>query len=152
MQNVERRMQNWTVVFILVVFILSGCGDVFFHKPQKARETANVFLNLLYQKGDVENIYELTTDQFRKTYKIKHLDGLREKLNKKFGKIEGLRAESYVLEKEERTIILFYIGISEKQMSYHKVTMVWDDDKGYKVSGLSFSAMPYKRRTKVMFK
>jgi len=139
-------------VLVLVLFA-AGCGNLYFHGPKKARKQATMFLNLIYNEGKTEECYVLADKSFRESHKKEYLSGLKEKMDEKFGKLEGIRADFYLLDSDARIIEIFYTGISEKKMSYHTVALAGDGLSGYMVAGITLSEIPHKEyRTARKFK
>lgn len=155
LENAGCRMQNKKPMLAAVVAIMlfAGCDAVYRHNPQKARETAYSFLNSVYMQGDFERAYSLVDADFDRNYGGGYLEKINARFFKVFGALEGLRAEAYLSEPGDRSIMLLFSGISEKAPSYHRITLAGDSRKGYRVSSAVYSDAPFSGyRTLKFFK
>ncbi len=60
------------------------------------------------------------------------------------GRVKLLKAVSYMPNKD--SIVIMYDGINERGASYHKIGLVGNAAKGYKVFGINVSESPEKGR------
>lgn len=127
----------------LLIALMAGCGLLFYHEPEKARETANEFLSFLYTEKTVDRAYEMTGKFYRDNFGIKELEKTASFFLKKFGKFEGTRAKQYFHEGGSKEIIVFYTAVSEGGMTYQKVHLTHEGSRGYRVSGLYISDTPF---------
>ncbi len=123
------------------VFLVS-CGMFTQQSPKKARVTANEFLNALYIRGNTDEAISMTSDAFKNANGAAMLVSLREKMERDFVKLEGIRSEAYLHENKDE-ITMLYLGISEKAFSYHRLVLSGNSAKGYRVESVSLSEMPY---------
>jgi hypothetical protein len=128
---------------LLCVCLAAGCGLMFRHDPQKARETAYNFLNAVYMEGSFDKAYAAVDADFDRDYGAGYLEKISTRFFRVFDRLEGLRADAYLYEPKERSIMLLFSGISEKAPSYHKVMLIGDSSRGYKVSSVIYSDVPF---------
>jgi hypothetical protein len=121
----------------------SSCGMLFYHNPQQARETAYKFLNAVYMQGDFKKAYSLVDADFDRNYGAGYLEKISARFFKVFDKLEGLRADAYLIEQGQRSIMILFTGISEKAPSFHKVMLMGDGSRGYWVSSVIYSDIPF---------
>src|SRR6056297_1681796 len=119
---------------VVLAVIISGCG-IYFHSPSKARKRAATFIDLVYMKGKAEEAFALAHKSFRENYSVRYLEKLGERMKSRFGRLEGVSADFYITAQGEKRMEIYYTGISEKKLSYHKITLIGDSFGGYKVAG-----------------
>ena len=123
--------------------LAAGCGVIFSHNPQKARETAYDFLNSVYMQGNFQKAYSMVDADFDRDYGSGYLEKISARFFKVFEKLEGLKADAYLYESGDRAIMILFTGLSEKAPSYHKVMLIGDSSRGYKVSSVLYSDVPF---------
>jgi len=64
-------------------------------------------------------------------------------MKSRFGRLEGVSADFYITAQGEKRMEIYYTGISEKKLSYHKITLIGDSFGGYKVAGIMLSERPH---------
>jgi hypothetical protein len=133
-----------TVIAAAMIIIFSGCGAIYYHNPEKAREKANEFLSLLYSAGDYDKAYSMTDKFYRDNFGMEKLVGGAQFFLKKYGKFEGTRADAYFTEGGSRDITIFYTAVSEGGITYQKITLHDYGRNGYSVSAVEVSEMPFK--------
>ena len=131
------------ILIICTAVLFAGCGLLFYHNPEKARETANEFLSFLYSEKSLDKAYEMTNNFYRDNFGRKDLEKSAVYFLKKFGKFEGTRANQYFYDGGSKEIIVFYTAVSEGGMTYQKVHLNYEGKDGYKVSGLYISDTPF---------
>jgi hypothetical protein len=146
MQN-EKRFRTANLKFKLAimafVLVLTACGMFFYHDTQKARRLANSFLNAVYVEGDFTKAYSMVDADFEKNFGPGFLEKISARFAAVFSRLEGLKADYYMYESGERSIMLLFTGISEKAPSYHKIMMTGDAQHGYKISSVVYSDIPF---------
>lgn len=128
---------------LVFAFLFGSCSYFYSHNPQKARETAYKFLNAVYVQGDFNKAYSLVDADFNRDYGNGYLEKISIRFFKVFDKLEGLKADAYLAEQGERAIMILFTGLSEKAPSYHKVMLTGDGRRGYWVSSVLYSDVPF---------
>lgn len=128
---------------VIAFMIFCSCGLLNVQSPEKARKTANEFLNALYFRGNAAEALSMTSDAFKKAGGGGILVSLQEKMKRDFEKLEALKAEAYLHENTNEITVLF-LGVSEKAFSYHRLVLSGNSGKGYRVESVSLSEMPYR--------
>ncbi len=141
--DISHLCDKYQLVIVLFVFIAASCGLVFTHNPQKARGIANSFLNAVYVDGDFRKAYAMVDNDFEKNFGPGYLEKIGLRFNKVFHRLEGIKADYYLFERGDRSIMLLFTGLSEKAPSYHRIMMTGDARHGYKVSAVFYSDMPF---------
>lgn len=132
------------IISITVLFnFLSGCGVIYYHNPEKARETANEFLSYLYSEKNIDKAYAMTNKFYKDNFGRKELEKTTSFFLSKFGKFEGTRAKEYFTEGGSRELIVFYTAVSEGGVTYQKVILNDEGKEGYKVCGFFISDTPF---------
>lgn len=131
------------IIVIAAAVLTLSCGLLTVQSPEKARKTANEFLNALYFRENPAEALAMASDSFKKAGGSGILDSLLEKMKRDFVKLEALKAEAYLHENKDEITVLF-LGVSEKAFSYHRLVMSGNSGKGYRVESISLSEMPYK--------
>lgn len=129
--------------FLAFAALAGACGMLYYHNPQKARETAYSFLNDVYMQGNYKKAYSMVDADFDRDYGAGYLEKISTRFFKVFDRLEGLRADAYLLEPGERAIMILFSGISEKAPSYHKVMLIGDGQRGYRISSVIYSDVPF---------
>jgi len=132
------------VMAAAALFLFCSCGIIYYHNPEKARETADEFLSLMYSERDYGKAYLMTDKFFRDNFGMEKLVNTAELFLKKYGKFEGTRADSYFAEGGSRDITIFYTAVSEGGETYQKITLNDDEKNGYRISSMEVSDMPFK--------
>ncbi len=132
-----------TIAAVTLFCLLSGCGVIYYHNPEKARETASEFLSFLYTEKNIDKAYAMTNKFYKDNYGRQDLVKASSYFLSKFGKFEGTRAKEYFTEGGSKEIIVFYTAVSEGGMTYQKVILNDEGKDGYKVSGLVISDTPF---------
>jgi hypothetical protein len=131
-------------IFVAAAAIMMlSCSLLNVQSPEKARKTANEFLNALYFRENPAEALAMASDSFRKAGGSGILDSLLQKMKRDFVKLEALKAEAYLHENTNEITVLF-LGVSEKAFSYHRLVLSGNSYKGYTVESISLSEMPYK--------
>jgi hypothetical protein len=128
---------------IIFFCLLSNCGVIYYHSPEKAREKANEFLSYLYTEKNIDKAYEMTNKFYKDNYGKQDLVKTASFFLAKFGKFDGTRASQYFYEGGSKEIIVFYTAVSEGGITYQKVILFDEGKDGYKVSGLFISDTPF---------
>lgn len=139
------KIQNlkFKIAALLLVLAVTSCGALYYHNPQKARQTAYTFLNAVYVQGNFEKAYSMVDADFDRDYSAGYLEKISARFFRVFDKLEGLKADAYLAEQGDRAIMILFTGISEKAPSYHKVMLIGDGKRGYKVSSVIYSDVPF---------
>jgi hypothetical protein len=140
------RITNYQLLMagaLAIACVTTACGMLFYHNPQKARETAYSFLNAVYMQGNFEKAYSMVDADFDRDYGPGYLEKISIRFVKVFDKLEGLKADAYLYESGERSMMILFSGLSEKAPSYHKVMLVGDGKHGYRVSSVIYSDIPF---------
>jgi hypothetical protein len=132
-----------TAAIISMFCMLAGCGFIYYHNPEKARETANTFLSFLYTEKDIDKAYDMTNKFYKDNFGRQDLEKTSSYFLTKFGKFEGTRAKDYFTEGGSKELIVFYVAVSEGGITYQKVILNDEGKEGYKVSGLVISDKPF---------
>ena len=127
-----------------LILFTAGCGIIYFHNPERARETADEFLSFLYSSRDYDKAYLMTDKFFRDNFGKDKLVKTAELFLSKYGKFEGTRADYYFTEGGSRDITVFYTALSEGGQTYQKITLTDDVKNGYQVSSVELSDIPFK--------
>lgn len=123
--------------------IWTGCGQVFIHDPDKARETADNFFAYLYKLKDYEKAYSMTGKSFIDDFKEGYLEKLQGDLENKYGRFQGIRPDSYFYDGGSRDIEVFYTVIYNNGITYQKITLSDDGRGGYRVSSIVCDDRPF---------
>jgi hypothetical protein len=134
---------KFKIAALVLLFAATACGSLYYHSPQKARETAYNFLNSVYMQGNFDRAYSLVDADFLRDYGSGYLEKISTRFFRVFDRLEGLRADAYLVEQGDRSIMVLFSGISEKAPSYHKVMLIGDGRRGYRVSSVIYSDAPF---------
>jgi hypothetical protein len=130
------------IIFISIC-TLAICGCYFSrHHPTRAASDANSFLKALYLDHNYEAAWDLGDDTLHKSASVETLERMSWWIEDNSGQLEELKAESYTPPSGD-SIELFYVGRYEKGVLYHRLLLVGDASKGYRVSGVWFRDSPY---------
>jgi hypothetical protein len=137
------RAVKLSAVVLCFALLAPGCGRLYMHNPGKARVTADNFFAYVYKLGDFTTAYSMTNKSFSDNFKDGYLESVVGSQNKKYGKFQGVRPESYFFEGGSRDIELFYTAIFENGVTYQKLMLNGDGQGGYRVSSLVFADKPF---------
>ena len=132
-------------IFIInfIAILLYGCGvNIIIHDEDKAVTEANLVLEILFINENYKEAYDKFDPEFKKHYTSANLKQIVEQVRSEFGNLKEFQVDSFLPMPGKRAITLFYKGIHEDGVSYHRVVLV-GDKKGYKVTGLLFAKQPY---------
>ncbi len=132
-----------TGIIALLCFLIAGCGLIFMHNPEKARQTADNFFAYLYRIQDFDACYRMTNENYRKHTEEGLLKKQQMTLIKKYGKFQGVKPEAYFFDGGSRDIEVFYSVLFDTGITYQKITLSSDGKGGYTVSSLNSSDMPF---------
>lgn len=127
--------------FLVLLFI--GCKLLWQHNPEKARNTAENFLNAIYVENNLSKAYQMCDEKMIKIFGADFLENTSKKFKKNYITLERLVAEAYFFESGDRTITIFFSGLSEKSISYHKVLLEYNNKGEYVVISTFFSDKPF---------
>ena len=146
LQMRKLKINNYQLIiagFLACVLFFAACGMLFYHNPQKARETAYKFLNSVYMQGDFNRAYSMVDADFDRNFGNGYLEKISTRFFRVFDRLDGLRADAYMFEQGQRSMMILFTGLSEKAPSYHKVMLVGDGSRGYWVSSVEYSDAPF---------
>ncbi|HDQ25583.1 MAG TPA: hypothetical protein ENN43_02420 [bacterium] len=126
---------------VLCGFLFFGCSFLFVHDPEEARQAATRFIDTLYIKGDFEALPEMMLKESVEAGGVESVKQAGEMFKRRYKKLDGIKAGFYLI--EGRVISVFYMGLSEEDMSYHRVILTRGKDSEYLVKSASFSETPY---------
>jgi len=129
-------------VTLLILFTVS-CGQIFLMEAEKARAKAGDFLYTLYKMQDVDAAYAMTDPNFENNNGIGALEIAFDTAKLKYGRFEGFKADSYMVDSDSRTIELFYRALSEKGVLYHRLTVRLDEKGKYKITSMETSPIAF---------
>jgi len=144
------KIPKWTrltvarLYIVLCIFLcLSACHvQAIKHDPYKAALDANRFMKALYFDENPTEALQYCAEQMRVPSTI---DGFRKMINKtkeERGSLKSLAASSYVMEPGS-AMQLLYVGMYEKGVLYHRITVDGNASDGYRVVGAWFQLEPY---------
>ena len=126
-----------------LILLVSGCRlQTVRHEPSQAVSDGNHFLKALYLNEDYPKALELADVQLRQSLTVDDLKHLVEGIKQQRGELRTLKADSYLMG-QGRGMELFYVGIYEKGILYHRLVLMGEASSGYKVSGVWYSLDPY---------
>lgn len=141
--SMSRHVQPVAFIGLLLVFLWSGCRvNVIAHDPDNALAEANAVLTLLYLTEDYTKAYGRLAAEARQRHNLSSLRQQVTEMNRRYGRLVELHADSFLLTPGQRSIVIFYKGIHSNGVSYHRL-VVARDGSGYKVSGLWIADQPY---------
>lgn len=131
------------IIFILIVFF-NGCNILWQHNPEKAKNLAEEFLNALYIEGNLNKAYQMCHENMKKIFGVDFLENTAKKFKAEYFVLERLVSEAYFYEAGDRTITIFFSGLSEKGVSYHKVILEYNNKGEYKIISAFFLEKPFE--------
>ena len=108
----------------------------------KAALDTNQFLKALYVEEDCAAALTLSDEQFSRSLTAENLKKMVDGIKQERGELRSLTADSYLMT-QGQSMELFYIGIYEKGVLYHRLVLKGDASSGYKVTGVWFQRDPY---------
>ncbi|MCX8093945.1 MAG: hypothetical protein N3E50_07275 [Candidatus Goldbacteria bacterium] len=128
-------------IFVTLILFFSGC--LWKHDPEKARNIAEDFLNAVYIENDMSRAYQMCDEKMKKIFGDNFLENTLKKFKERYIVLERLVADAYFYESGDRYITVFFSGLSEKGVSYHKVILEYDKKGEYKVISTFFLEKPF---------
>ncbi|MBP7792294.1 MAG: hypothetical protein KA120_04445 [Candidatus Goldbacteria bacterium] len=135
-----KKLVKYACVFVLM---FSGCNFLWQHNPEKARDMAESFLNAIYVENNFNKAYQMCDEKMKKIFGIDFLENTSKKFKTKYVALERLVPDSYFYEQGDRSITIFFSGLSEKGISYHKVILEYDEKGEYKIISTFFLEKPF---------
>ncbi len=129
------------ILFLFLVLFFSGC--LWQHNPEKAKKTADDFLNALYIENNSDKAYQMCDEKMKKIFGIDFLETTLKKFKERYIAVERFVPEAYFYEAGDRYIAVFFSGLSEKGISYHKIILEYDKKGQYKVISTFFLEKPF---------
>lgn len=126
-----------------LILLFTSCTFFWQHNPEKARNIAENFLNAIYIENNLSKAYQMCDEKMKKIFGIDFLENTSKKFKAKYISLERLVPEAYFFEFGDREITVFFSGLSEKGISYHRVILEYNNKKEYKVIGVFFLEKPF---------
>jgi hypothetical protein len=124
-------------------FFAAGCGQLFLLDPEEARATANEFFNALYMQQDADAAYAMTDENFAANNGEGYLEVLYDTIKVKYGRVQGVKPDSYMIDQSTKSITLFYRCLADKGILYNSIQMYKDDKDKYRIISVKLSAVPF---------
>ena len=137
------RAVRMAVVTAFILAAAASCGIVYMHSPEKARLVSDNFFAYLYRLNDIKTAYSMTNSSFSQNFKAGYLDDTAAFIEKKYGRFQGIRPESYFVEGGSRDIEIFYTAIFENGITYQKITLTENAKGDYSVSSVIWADKPF---------
>jgi len=128
---------------LLLILLFFGCSILWQHNPEKARTIAESFLNAIYVENNLNKAYQMCDEKMKKIFGIDFLENTAKKFKAKYIALERLIPEAYFYESGDRSITVFFSGLSEKGLSYHKVILEYNNKGEYKIISTFFLEKPF---------
>jgi len=126
---------------LLFVVLFSGC--LWQHNIDKARDTAEIFLKALYIENNFDKAYQMCDEKMKKIFGVDFLENTSKKFKSNYQTIDRIIPDAYFFESGDRAITVFFSGLSEKGVSYHKVVLELGKNNEYKIISTFFSDQPF---------
>ena len=133
-----------TFILIVTALLLAGCGNFYVPSVEKARETAGAFMTRYYVDMEFDSALELASDSFRQRVNSGTMVKDMSAFYKKYGRMQGFSAESYIVESKTKLCAIYYRSICEKKFIYNKIVLSGDAKSGYRVEAAFASELPFK--------
>jgi hypothetical protein len=132
------------IIFTAFVFafLAAGCGQLFLLDPEEARATANEFFNALYMQQDADAAYAMTDENFAVNNGEGSLEVLYDTVKVKYGRVQGVKPDSYMIDQSTKSITLFYMCLADKGIFYNSIQLYKDAKEQYRITLVKFSAVP----------
>ncbi len=128
---------------LLFVLLFTGCSLLWQHNPEKAKIVAESFLNAIYVENNLNKAYQMCDEKMKKIFGIDFLENTAKKFMARYTALERLIPETYFYESGDRSITVFFSGLSEKGISYHKVILEYNNKGEYKIISTFFLEKPF---------
>ena len=131
------------LIVVLLLLALSGCHyQHVTHDPNRAVRDTNNFLKALYIDQNYQRALDLGDNALHKATTVQDLEQLVKTAEANAGKLEELRAESY-LQTLGKTMEVFYTAKYHNATLFQCLVLTGDASEGYKVSGVWLKDSPY---------
>lgn len=141
LEDITEATQRLVLVSLILCF-LSCRVETVKHDPVKAVYDTNYFLRALYLDEDSSKALELADVQLRQSLTANDLSQLADGVKQERGALKTLKADSYLMV-QGRGMELFYVGVYERGVVYHRLVIAGDSSTGYRVSGVWYQLEPY---------
>jgi len=138
--------------FLAIIFICTlalSCGLSAENKASMAFSVANPVLVQFYIKGDIEGAFKNLDPKVQKDFKLDEFKTLYNKIITDYGHVQSLETDSYIIIPNKNAAMLFYQANHATGKAYHRIVMLGNDKKGYKVGGLYSQKQPYGEKYKI---